>query len=145
MIYDSEPDGPHARHRGDVTRLLAAVDTRLDQLGVSPRPTPKRFAHDDVAADAVLHRAGFVPAVEFGGEHYHRLPSAMTDPDERRLVVTRAFDMLQADGFDVSCDPDLLEHDMPPPGSRRRASATASGFWPNTSRRRSIRATWSPT
>lgn len=113
VIYDSEPDGPHARHGGDVTRLMAAVDSRLDQLGVPPRPGPKRFAHD-VAADAVLHRAGFVSAVEFGGGHYHRLPSAITDPEEQRLVVTRAFDMLQAAGFDVSCDPDLLEHDAPP-------------------------------
>ncbi|MFB8141297.1 hypothetical protein [Streptomyces parvus] len=113
VIYDSEPDGPHARHGGNVSKLLAVVDTRLDQLGVPPRPAPRRFAHE-IAADAVLHRAGFVPAVALGGEHYHRLPSAMTDPDEQRLVVTRAFDMLQADGFNVTCDPDLLEHDMPP-------------------------------
>ncbi|WP_408992990.1 hypothetical protein [Streptomyces sp. 1268] len=127
VIYDSEPDGPHARHRGDVTRLLAAVDTRLDQLGVPPRPEPKRFAHD-VAANAVLHRAGFVPAVEFGGEHYHRLPSAMTDPEEQRLVVTRAFDMLRADGFDVSCDPDLLEHDMPPPWIPETSLGDRLGF-----------------
>ncbi|MFD5682948.1 hypothetical protein [Streptomyces sp. DSS69] len=127
VIYDSEPDGPHARHRGDITRLLAAVDTRLDQLGVPPRPEPKRFAHD-VATDAVLHRAGFVPAVEFGGEHYHRLPSAMTDPEEQRLVVTRAFDMLRADGFDVSCDPDLLEHDMPPPWIPETSLGDRLGF-----------------
>ncbi|MFD5983795.1 hypothetical protein [Streptomyces cyaneofuscatus] len=127
VIYDSEPDGPHARHGGDVTRLMAAVDSRLDQLGVPPRPGPKRFAHD-VAADAVLHRAGFVPAVEFGGGHYHRLPSAMTDPEEQRLVVTRAFDMLQADGFDVSCDPDLLEHDMPPPWIPETSLGDRLGF-----------------
>ncbi|MDX3376447.1 hypothetical protein PV390_18775 [Streptomyces sp. ME02-6991-2A] len=107
--------------------MLAAVDTRLDQLGVPPRPEPKRFAHD-VAADAVLHRAGFVPAVEFGGEHYHRLPSAMTDPEEQRLVVTRAFDMLRADGFDISCDPDLLEHDMPPPWIPETSLGDRLGF-----------------
>ncbi|MFE2944556.1 hypothetical protein ACFXKG_36770 [Streptomyces sp. NPDC059255] len=37
VIYDSEPDGPHARHGGSVPSLLAAIDSRLDQLGVTPR------------------------------------------------------------------------------------------------------------
>ncbi|MFE3430835.1 hypothetical protein [Streptomyces sp. NPDC059171] len=37
VIYDSEPDGPHARHGGSVPDLLSAVDARLDQLGVPPR------------------------------------------------------------------------------------------------------------
>ncbi|GHD48840.1 hypothetical protein [Streptomyces mirabilis] len=38
VIYDSEPDGPHARHRGSVPSLLAAIDARLDQLDVPARP-----------------------------------------------------------------------------------------------------------
>ncbi|MBK3534792.1 hypothetical protein JHN55_28445 [Streptomyces sp. MBT56] len=38
VIYDSEPDGPHARHGGSVPKMLAAVDARLDQLDVPPRP-----------------------------------------------------------------------------------------------------------
>ncbi|MFD4949415.1 hypothetical protein ACFWNT_44780 [Streptomyces sp. NPDC058409] len=38
VIYDSEPDGPHARHGGSVPSLLAAIDARLDQLDVPPRP-----------------------------------------------------------------------------------------------------------
>lgn len=38
VIYDSEPDGPHARHGGSIPSLLAAIDARLDQLGVPPRP-----------------------------------------------------------------------------------------------------------
>lgn len=38
VIYDSEPDGPHARHGGNVPKLLAAVDACLDQLDVPPRP-----------------------------------------------------------------------------------------------------------
>ncbi|MFJ1545207.1 hypothetical protein [Streptomyces sp. NPDC088246] len=38
VIYNSEPNGPHARHGGSVPSLLAAIDTRLDQLGVPPRP-----------------------------------------------------------------------------------------------------------
>ncbi|MFI7101839.1 hypothetical protein ACIBK8_21010 [Streptomyces sp. NPDC050161] len=37
VIYDSEPDGPHAQHGGSVPSLLAAIDSRLDQLGVTPR------------------------------------------------------------------------------------------------------------
>ncbi|MFG2381170.1 hypothetical protein [Streptomyces avermitilis] len=114
VIYDSESDGPHARYGGSVPRLLAAIDTRLDQLGLPPRPEPRRLAQKS-AADAVLHRAGFVPVVLFR-ERFHRLPSAMTDLVEQRRMVTRAFGMLQAEGFDVSCDPDLLDPSLPPPG-----------------------------
>jgi hypothetical protein len=114
VIYDSEPDGPHARHGGSVPRLLAAIDARLDQLGLPSRPEPRRLAQES-AADAVLHRAGFVPVVVFH-ERFHRLPSAMTDLAEQRQMVTRAFDMLQAEGIDVSCDPDLLDPSLPYPG-----------------------------
>ncbi|MFD4557548.1 hypothetical protein ACFWP5_25045 [Streptomyces sp. NPDC058469] len=112
VVYDSEPDGPHAQHGGSVPSVLAAIDARLDQLGLPPRPEPKRFAQESVA-DEVLHRAGFVPAVVFG-EHYHRLPSAMTDPAEQRRAVTRAFAMLQSEGFEVSCDPVLLDSGLSP-------------------------------
>ncbi|MGW1053053.1 hypothetical protein [Streptomyces sp. NPDC002521] len=87
VIYDSEPDGPHARHGGSIPRLLAAIDTRLDQLGVPPRPELWRPAQES-AADAVLHRAGFVPVVLFR-ERFHRLPSAMTELVEQRPMVTR--------------------------------------------------------
>ncbi|MFD5626426.1 hypothetical protein [Streptomyces sp. NPDC127072] len=95
-------------------RLLAAIDARLDQLGLPPRPESQRLAQES-AADAVLHRAGFVPVVLFR-ERFHRLPSAMTDLVEQRQMVTRAFDMLRAEGFDVLCDPDLLDSSRPPPG-----------------------------
>ncbi|MET8325206.1 hypothetical protein [Streptomyces sp. NPDC005181] len=114
VIYDSEPDGPHAGYGGSVPRLLAAIDARLDLLGLPPRPEPRRLAQES-AADAALHRAGFVPVVLFR-ERFHRLPSAMTNLVEQREMVTRAFDMLQAEGFDVSCDPDLLDPSRPPPG-----------------------------
>ncbi|MFC7259680.1 hypothetical protein [Streptomyces lutosisoli] len=116
VIYDSEPDGPHARHGGSIPRLLAAIDTRLDQLGLPPQPEPRRPAHES-GADAVLHRAGFVPVVLFR-ERFHRLPSAMTDLAEQRQMVTRAVDMLEAEGFDVSCDPGLLDPSLPPPGDQ---------------------------
>jgi hypothetical protein len=115
VIYDSEPDGPHARYGGSIPRLLTAIDARLDQLGLPPRPEFPRLAQES-AADAVLHRAGFVPVVLFR-ERYHRLPSAMTDLAEQRQTVTRAFGMLQAKGFDVSCDPDLLDPSLPYPGN----------------------------
>ncbi|MFJ1779976.1 hypothetical protein [Streptomyces sp. NPDC088180] len=42
VIYDSEPDGPHARHGGSVPDLLSSVDARLDQLGVPPRQEQER-------------------------------------------------------------------------------------------------------
>ncbi|MGW8060902.1 hypothetical protein ACVV2G_01160 [Streptomyces ziwulingensis] len=42
VIYNSEPDGPHARHGGSVPDLLSAVDARLDQLGVPPRQEQER-------------------------------------------------------------------------------------------------------
>lgn len=116
VIYDSEPDGPHARHGGSVPRLLAAIDARLDQLGLPPRPESQRLTQESTA-DAVLHRAGFVPVVLFR-ERFHRLPLAMTDLVEQRQMVTRAFDMLQAEGFDVSCDPNLLDPSRPLPGDR---------------------------
>ncbi|WP_405754130.1 hypothetical protein OG232_30215 [Streptomyces sp. NBC_01411] len=111
VIYDSEPGGPDAVWGESIPSLLSVIDARLDRLGMPPRPEPKRFARES-AADAVLHRAGLVPAYVFG-EH-HRLPRATTDPAEQRLVVTRAFDMLQAEGFDVSCDPALLDSGLPP-------------------------------
>lgn len=117
VIYDSEPDGPHARHGGSVPRLLAAIDARLDQLGLPPRSKSQRLAQES-AADAVLHRAGLVPVVLFR-ERFHRLPSAMTDLVEQRQMVTRAVDMLHAEGFDVSCDPDRLDPSRPPPGDHR--------------------------
>ncbi|WP_254396327.1 hypothetical protein [Streptomyces sp. AC512_CC834] len=122
LIYDSALDGPHARHGGSVPALLAAVDTRLDQLGVPSRREQRRAA-EERAAGSVLHRAGFVPAVTFGGEHYYRLPSAMTDPAEQRLLVTRAFDLLQVEGFRIACDPALLEPGLP----LRRAHETSLG------------------
>ena len=34
VLYDSEPDGPQARQGGSVPSMLAAIDARLDQLGV---------------------------------------------------------------------------------------------------------------
>ncbi|WP_328946416.1 hypothetical protein OG259_38105 [Streptomyces sp. NBC_00250] len=51
VIYDSEPGGPHAQHGGSIPSLLAAVDARLDQLGVPPRPEQQRSSRER-AADA---------------------------------------------------------------------------------------------
>lgn len=37
VLYDSEPDGPQARNGGSVPSMLAAIDARLEQLGVPRR------------------------------------------------------------------------------------------------------------
>jgi hypothetical protein len=37
VLYDSEPNGPQARDGGSIPSLLAAIDARLDQLGVPGR------------------------------------------------------------------------------------------------------------
>lgn len=111
VIYNSEPGGPHAQHQGDIPPLLAAIDACLDRLGVQLPGPIATFAQFN-AADAILHRAGFVAEVTHHGRLHH-LPAAMTDPAEQRRAVTRAFDALQADGITVSCDPDLLDPDIP--------------------------------
>ncbi|MFI9208556.1 hypothetical protein ACIGW7_10465 [Streptomyces sp. NPDC053253] len=123
-IYDSEPGGPDARYGGSVPSLLAAIDTRLDQLGVPPRSEQQRSSQEH-AADAVLHRAGFIAAVSFDGERYHRLPTAMTDPTEQRRAVTRALAALQAEGFTVLCDSALFTSKSRSPIDRTALSASA--------------------
>lgn len=123
-IYDSEPGGPDARCGGSVPSLLAAVDARLDQLGVPPRSEQQRSSQEHTA-DTVLHRAGFIAAVSFDGERYHRLPTAMTDPTEQRRAVTRAFATLQAEGFTVLCDSDLLTSKGRSPVDRTALPASA--------------------
>ncbi|MFD8963410.1 hypothetical protein ACFV0C_00160 [Streptomyces sp. NPDC059568] len=63
-------------------------------------------------AAAVLHRAGFVPVARLH-ERFHRLPTAMTDPDEQRRTVTRTIDMLHDEGFAISSDAELIDHSQP--------------------------------
>ncbi|WP_405988367.1 hypothetical protein [Streptomyces sp. NBC_00986] len=36
VLYDSEPNGPQARHSGSIPNLLTAIDAHLNQLGVLP-------------------------------------------------------------------------------------------------------------
>lgn len=119
VIYDSEPGGPDARNGGSVPHLLSAVDARLDRLGV-PTCQERGPSAVELVAGAVLHRAGFAPAVAFGGTRYYRLPSVMTDPAEQRLAVTRAFDMLQAEGFQAQTQ---TGKSFPPSSASSRASA----------------------
>lgn len=110
VVYNSEPGGPHAQHQGGVPPLLAAIDTFLDQLGIEPRGPMATFARFN-AADAILHRAGFIAEVTSRGRVHH-LPAAMTAA-EQRSAVTRAVDALQAEGITISCDPALLDSSVP--------------------------------
>jgi hypothetical protein len=111
VVYNSEPGGPHAHHQGDDPPLLAAIDICLDQLGLQLRSPLATFARFN-AADSILHRAGFVAEVTYRGR-LHYLPAGMADPAEQRRAVTRAYDTLQAEGITVSCDPALLDPDVP--------------------------------
>jgi hypothetical protein len=113
--WDSEPGGPDSVHAGSIPHLLAALDRRLDGLGLPPRKDTRPVLNE-AGAEAALHRSGFVP-VTLGADRFHRLPLAMTDPAEQRQSVTRAVDMLHPEGFAVSCDPDLLEPGLPHPNA----------------------------
>ncbi|MFJ2113096.1 MULTISPECIES: hypothetical protein [unclassified Streptomyces] len=98
VVYNSEPDGPHAPYGGSIPHLLAGIGTRLDQLGLPPSPGPQQLAREDAI---------------------HRLPAAMTDPADQRRAVTRALGMLHTEAiFGISSDPDLLNPDPPCPGTR---------------------------
>ncbi|WP_103510053.1 hypothetical protein [Streptomyces sp. SM13] len=57
VIYDSEPGGPHAQHGGNAVSLLTAIDGRLDQLGVPPRP--------DAASSRVSAARALSPSVQY--------------------------------------------------------------------------------
>jgi hypothetical protein len=111
VLYSSEPDAPHAGNGGSTAPLLAAIDARLDQLGV-PSPAPSVAIEPFNAADAVLHRAGFVAEVTHRGR-FHHLPVGMTDPVEQRQTVTRAVDMLGAEGYAYAVEADLLDNSPP--------------------------------
>lgn len=113
VLYNSEPGGPHAWNAGSTAPLLAAIDVRLDQLGLRS-PAPPVALEPFNAADAVLHRAGFVAEVTHRGR-FHHLPFGMTDPVEQRRTVTRAVDMLGAEGFAYAVEADLLDNSFPVP------------------------------
>ncbi|MBT3160132.1 hypothetical protein KQH42_28260 [Streptomyces sp. CHA1] len=114
VIYDSGPDGPHARHGGDISYLLAAIDDRLDDLGVAPMSFQERTPAER-AAGAVLYRAGFIHDLDaMGGGHFYRSPAAMSDPGVQRQLVTRAVNSLRSEGFHPIGDPTLLDPDPSP-------------------------------
>ena len=110
--WDSTPGAPESAHQGSVPHLLAALDRRLDDLGVPPRKDTRPVLNE-AEASSVLHRAGFVPVV-LGADRFHRLPLAMTDNDELRQTVTQAVDGLMVEGFSVRCQPDLLSPEALP-------------------------------
>ena len=108
MWWDSETTGPDHAHLG-IEPMLAAVDRRLDGLGVAPRPDPRPVLNEN-GTHPSLYRAGFVP-VEAPTGRFFRLPLAMTHPDEQHRAVTRAIDSLRFEGFEVHCPPQLLSDD----------------------------------
>ena len=108
MWWDSETTGPGHAHLC-IEPLLAAVDRRLDGLGVAPRPDTRPVLNE-VGTHPSLYRAGFI-AVELPIGRFHRLPLAMTDPNEQRRAVTRAVDGLRFEGFEVNCPSELLTED----------------------------------
>ena len=61
VLYDSEPNGPQARHGGSIPNLLTAIDAHLNQLGVLP---PADGAPPRVSAALALSPTaqGTVPA-----------------------------------------------------------------------------------
>lgn len=70
VIYDSEPDGPHAKHSGAVSSLLTAIDARLDQLDVPPRP----------GSDSPRVTAALTPSPTAQRTHPAPLPAASAVP-----------------------------------------------------------------
>lgn len=61
-IYDSAPPAypsgatqPEARHSGSAEPLIAAIDHRLDQLGLLPNPVPSTVDRSVLAATPTLH------------------------------------------------------------------------------------------
>ncbi|MFE2596040.1 hypothetical protein ACFXCZ_05990 [Streptomyces sp. NPDC059396] len=81
-------------------------DNGLVTARINGAPSEEEFAA------AVLHRAGFVPVARLH-EHFHRLPLALTDPDEQRRTVARAVDMLHDEGFEFSSDAELIDPGQP--------------------------------
>ncbi len=77
------------------------------------RHAPDSSNHARAAVvDPVLHRAGFVP-VHGHPDSFHRLPTGMTDPTEQRQTVTKAIDMLNAEGIRHACPDRLVDFTTP--------------------------------
>lgn len=95
-----------------VNAELSAVTIRREGTRITAR-IDGPASQKDWAASA-LHRAGFVPVLT--GERFHRLPVGMTDLAEQRRAVTRAVDLLFAEGIEFSCDPDLIGQSLPVSG-----------------------------
>jgi hypothetical protein len=113
VVYDSEPGGPDEEHGAAPGPLFAAIDSRLEQLGVPLLRGP--VAPGSVpAVEAVLHRAGFIPVIDRTGDHHHRLPVGMTDPAEQRRTVTAAVDALKHYGIAYAAPAGLLDIGQPP-------------------------------
>lgn len=93
VVYDSEPDGPHAHHGGSVPDLLSAVDARLDQLGVRPRQEQERSGKERVVnvlpTDSAPSRASvaLAPSPSVG---QHVLPTGPPTESSARAALPPA-------------------------------------------------------
>jgi hypothetical protein len=94
--------------REDHTDLL---NTRLEQRAPAP-PDRSDAAAPFNAADAVIHRAGFIWEMTHHGRS-HRLPAGMTDPAEQRQTVARAVEKLRAAGHSYTVEDGLLTDSLP--------------------------------
>jgi hypothetical protein len=132
VIYDSEPGGPHERHRGSVPAMLATVYGRLEQLGV---PGREQLLAAQTRAEAILSESGFVER-NTDRDIRFQLPPGMTGLIDRGAAVTRAVNSLRTAGFGYACPADLLNvaaQAAPAVASARTREAAARITSPTTS------------
>ncbi|MFF5336891.1 hypothetical protein [Streptomyces sp. NPDC013181] len=106
VIYDSAPDGAHARNGASIPKLLAFLNERLDLTGAPPSPEQEQLSKQR-AAHTFLQQAGFLPGEVHDGEQHYRLPSTL-DPAQEQRAVTWALDRLDEVDVPTSYDDSLL-------------------------------------
>ncbi|MFE7576291.1 hypothetical protein ACFU5Z_16305 [Streptomyces sp. NPDC057521] len=106
VIYDSGPDGPHARRGGSIPDLLAVINEHLDHAGAPRSPEQERVLWQRTA-HMLLQQAGFIPGEIHGHEQHYRLLSTL-DPAEEQRAVIRVLDRLDEVYVPTSYDDSLM-------------------------------------